>query len=67
MYEKAKKAGAIGGKIAGAGGGGFLILVVSRERQNAVFEAMTDYREMPFMLERSGSKVIFEDHSYSNK
>jgi D-glycero-alpha-D-manno-heptose-7-phosphate kinase len=67
MYEKAKKAGAIGGKIAGAGGGGFLILVVSRERQNAVFEAMADYREMPFMLERSGSKVIFEDHSSSNK
>jgi D-glycero-alpha-D-manno-heptose-7-phosphate kinase len=67
MYERAKKAGAIGGKIAGAGGGGFMMLVVPREMQNAVFEAMADYREMPFMLERGGSKVIFEDRSYSNK
>ena len=67
MYEKAKKAGAIGGKIAGAGGGGFLMLIVPRERQNSVFEAMSGYREMPFMLEKSGSKVIFDDRSYSSK
>jgi D-glycero-alpha-D-manno-heptose-7-phosphate kinase len=37
MYEKAKKAGALGGKIAGAGGGGFLMLIVPREKQNDVF------------------------------
>lgn len=67
MYEKAKSAGALGGKIAGAGGGGFLMLVVPRERQNAVFEAMKDYREMPFMLESNGSKVIFDDRGYSSK
>lgn len=67
MYEKAKRAGALGGKIAGAGGGGFLMLVVPRERQNAVFEAMKGYRELPFMLERSGSKVIFDDRRYSSK
>ena len=67
MYEKAKKAGALGGKIAGAGGGGFLMLIVPREKQNPVFEAMKEYREMPFMLERSGSKVIFDDRRYSSK
>jgi len=67
MYETAKNAGALGGKIAGAGGGGFLLLLVPREKQNAVFEAMADYREMPFMLERSGSKVIFDDRHYSSK
>ena len=67
MYEKARKAGALGGKIAGAGGGGFLMLLVLREKQNAVFEAMKDYRELPFMLERSGSKVIFDDRTYSSK
>ena len=67
MYEKAKKAGALGGKIAGAGGGGFLMLIVPRERQNVVFEAMKGYRELPFMLERSGSKVIFDDRHYSSK
>jgi D-glycero-alpha-D-manno-heptose-7-phosphate kinase len=67
MYEKAKRAGAVGGKIAGAGGGGFLMLVVPREKQNAVFEALKEYREMPFMLERSGSKVIFDGRGYSSK
>ena len=67
MYERAKGAGALGGKIAGAGGGGFLMLIVPRERQNAVFEAMKEYRELPFMLERSGSKVIFDNRRYSSK
>ncbi len=37
------------------------MLVVQRERQNAVFEAMKEYREMPFMFERSGSKVTERD------
>jgi len=43
------------------------MLVVPRERQNAVFEAMKDFREMPFMFERSRSKVIFDDRRYSAK
>jgi D-glycero-alpha-D-manno-heptose-7-phosphate kinase len=67
MYRKAKKSGALGGKIAGAGGGGFLMLIVPRERQNAVIDALKGYRELPFMFERSGSKVIFDDRSYSSK
>ncbi|MGD8366752.1 MAG: GHMP kinase, partial [Desulfobacterales bacterium] len=67
MYDQAKGAGALAGKIAGAGGGGFLLLIVPRERQNQVFEAMKDYRELPFMIEDSGSKVIFDDRGYSSK
>jgi D-glycero-alpha-D-manno-heptose-7-phosphate kinase len=67
MYEQAKRAGALAGKIAGAGGGGFLLLIVPRERQNQVFEAMSGYRELPFMIEDSGSKVIFDDRGYSSK
>ena len=67
MYEKALNAGAFAGKIAGAGGGGFLLLIVPRERQNSVFEAMREYRELPFMIEESGSKIIFDDRSYSSK
>lgn len=67
MYETAIKAGALGGKIAGAGGGGFLALLVPRDNQGAVFKAMEAFRELPFMLERSGSRVIFDARGYSIK
>jgi D-glycero-alpha-D-manno-heptose-7-phosphate kinase len=67
MYEKAMAAGALGGKITGAGGGGFLLLLVPREKQSRVFEAMREYREFPFMLDHSGSKVIFEHRRYPGK
>jgi len=67
MYHTARKAGALAGKIAGAGGGGFLLLIVPREKQNVVFEALKSYRELPFMFSESGSMVIFDDRSYSSK
>ena len=67
MYTRARAAGALAGKISGAGGGGFLLLLVPRENQNQVFRAMTDFRELPFMIEESGSKIIFDDRSYSSK
>lgn len=59
MYEKAKTAGALGGKIAGAGGGGFLLLLVPVEKRNSVRAALEGWGEMPFGLSRDGSKVIF--------
>ncbi|MDP6040908.1 MAG: GHMP kinase [Candidatus Latescibacteria bacterium] len=59
MYNCAREAGALGGKISGAGGGGFLLLYCPPDRQEAVHRALADYREMPFDLERDGSKVIF--------
>ena len=59
MYESALKAGAIGGKISGAGGGGFLLLYVPRDKQNKVRIALKEYREFPFMLDPYGSKIIF--------
>jgi D-glycero-alpha-D-manno-heptose-7-phosphate kinase len=67
MLERALQAGALAGKVCGAGGGGFLLLVVPRENQNRVFAAMTEFRELPFMIEECGSKVIFDDRSYSSK
>lgn len=67
MYEKAIDAGALGGKISGAGGGGFLLLYCPREKQNAVREALKNYRELPFLLSRDGSKVIFNINSYEWK
>lgn len=59
MYKNAKKAGAIGGKVAGAGGGGFLLLFVPLEKQPKVRQALKKYRELQFHLEKDGSKSIF--------
>lgn len=59
MYNAARKAGAFGGKIAGAGGGGFLLLYCPHERQEAVREALKHLQEFPFQLEHDGTKVIF--------
>ena len=59
LYESALDAGATGGKIAGAGGGGFLLLYCPPDRQSSVREVLTDMKELPFSLERDGTKVIF--------
>lgn len=59
LYKTARSAGAIGGKIAGAGGGGFLLLYVPFERQNKVRMALHGLQELPFRLEADGTKVIF--------
>jgi len=64
MYDKALKAGAIGGKICGAGGGGFLLTYAQQKRQTMIRFALRDYKEMPFMLERDGSKVILNYRRY---
>lgn len=59
MYETAIKAGAVGGKILGAGGGGFLLLYVPSEKRNGVREAMCNYQETDFRFEPEGSRIIF--------
>src|SRR3989344_1257189 len=59
MYQKAREAGALGGKIAGAGGGGFLLLVVPSDKRSRVRKALGKFQELPFRLEIDGSKVIF--------
>lgn len=59
MYEKAKRAGAIGGKIIGAGGGGFLMVVFPANKRMAIREALHNYKELPFRFSESGSTVIF--------
>jgi len=60
MYQTALNAGAIGGKVSGAGGGGFMMLYVPRHKQDNVREALKDYRELPFMLDKYGSRIIFD-------
>lgn len=59
LYDTARDAGALGGKITGAGGGGFLLLYCPREKQDAVRSALSHLPELPFHLERDGTKVIF--------
>ena len=59
MYEAARRAGALGGKITGAGGGGFLLLHCPDGRRTAVRHALRGLRELPFQFEPDGSKVIF--------
>jgi D-glycero-alpha-D-manno-heptose-7-phosphate kinase len=61
LYERALDAGATGGKIAGAGGGGFLLLFCPPDRQHSVRSALSGLKELPFQLERDGSKVIFNN------
>ena len=50
IYEKARSEGAIGGKICGAGGGGFLLLFVAPDRRDKVREALKDYLHVPIEL-----------------
>ena len=59
LYEKGIKAGALGGKLLGAGGGGFLVFYVQKEKQAAVREAMDGLLEIPFKFENEGTKVIY--------
>lgn len=67
MYHAAREAGATGGKLCGAGAGGFLLLYCPHSLQSRVREALSDYRELPFHMERDGSKVIFNMRRYEWK
>ena len=61
IYERARAAGAVGGKLTGAGGGGFMLLFVAPARQAQVREALKHLIHVPFHIESSGSQIIFFD------
>lgn len=66
LYEKGMKAGALGGKLLGAGGGGFFLFYVQPEKQEAVMEAMRDLLYVPFRFEDAGTQVIhYTPESYT--
>ena len=65
MVETAMSNGAIGVKIAGAGGGGFLLSYVPRNNQEKFRSAMENYIELPFMLDSFGSRIIFNMRGYN--
>lgn len=58
MYDRAISSGALGGKISGAGGGGFLLLYCPPETQRVVRQTLGHLRELPFAFERYGSRII---------
>lgn len=57
-YERVLAAGALGGKIAGAGGGGFLYLVVPQERRDAVRKALPEMVDVPVGYEPRGARIL---------
>jgi len=59
MYEAARNAGAVGGKLSGAGGGGFMLLFVPPDRQARVQQQLKDLVHVPFQFESAGSQIIF--------
>jgi len=59
IYKKALKSGALGGKILGAGGGGFLLLYCPKEQQSKLRYSLRKLRELDFSLEPQGSKIIY--------
>lgn len=59
IYKKAMAAGASGGKLLGAGGGGFLVFYVRPEYQEAVKRAMKDFLFIPFQFENDGTQIIY--------
>lgn len=58
-YAAGRKAGAVGGKLLGAGGGGFMLLLAPPEKHDAVRQALGRPQELPFQVDRSGSRIIF--------
>ncbi len=58
MYKLAMDAGALGGKLLGAGGGGFLIFFVPKEKQPSVQKALANFHEILFSIDAPGSHII---------
>lgn len=58
-YDRAMEAGALGGKLLGAGGGGFLLMYAQKEKQQSVREALSNLMEIPFRFETGGSRILY--------
>lgn len=67
MYKKAINAGAIGGKLLGAGGGGFMAFYVEKAKQPNVKAALSEYLHIPFNFDFDGSKIVVYEPNYKEK
>jgi D-glycero-alpha-D-manno-heptose-7-phosphate kinase len=59
IYTRARNAGAIGGKLLGAGGGGFFVFYVEELQKDNVRKALSELPEIPFKFENDGTRIIF--------
>ena len=67
-YELAVKAGAEGGKLLGAGGGGFMLFYVKEQNHQRVRNALSDLKEMPFKFDNKGTTLIhYNKHSLKGR
>lgn len=64
-YQAARENGAMGGKLLGAGGGGFLMVMAPPHKHDAIRKAVGSPRELPFRIDRRGSRVIFISDRYA--
>lgn len=60
-YNLALKSGALGGKILGAGGGGFLLFYCEHNKQNSVIKNLKSLRHVPFKFENQGTRIVYRD------
>ena len=63
IYSLALANGALGGKLLGAGGGGFMLFYVPKNEQSRCKEALKDFLTVPFLFESTGSKIVYYSHS----
>jgi len=63
LYERARQAGAVGGKLLGAGGGGFLLISAPVERHADIMKALGHLRRVPMHFERQGSLIVFSERN----
>ncbi|MBN2752110.1 MAG: kinase [Rhodospirillaceae bacterium] len=59
IYAKARQEGALGGKVLGAGGGGFVLIFAKPEKQDHIRKALNGFLEVPFQMESSGTQIVF--------
>jgi D-glycero-alpha-D-manno-heptose-7-phosphate kinase len=62
IYETAIKNGALGGKLLGAGGGGFMLFYADRSKHQAIQKSLQDKIFVPFRFENTGSKIVYYSH-----
>ena len=64
IYKTGLQNGAIGGKLLGAGGGGFMLFFANKERHKEIKHALKKYMFVPFQFEFTGSKLVYFSHSH---